>query len=405
MNNNFKNINGITLIALVITIIVLLILAGVSIAILTGQNGILTQAQKSKQLAKKAEVKERIQTDIIGVQTATQSTEISRIVLKGILDKYFENIPNNITSDTELTAKAEYGGAKMKVSDIYSGEIVERYMAADIANASQEDKQSLYGANVNGYSLPSGTTTDVGWKIFYADDKNIYLIASACIERKNFPNSTTESGEFTMNKPNDGSEKYLRDVCFSNILEDYAGTSRITDNRLRLLNNDYFNNKNYSSTNNNMRAVAYMMDTTAWNSKFLDINKAEYVIGGPTIELLLKSYNEKYGTSYVAGATSETGYSIKKQEGDKWSINIDEMLNQNDNTPDPLYAIKNNSDAYSMWLASPSAIWGNNLMYVSCGASIVNDQYCQWGGGLRPLVCLKSNVQLQKTGDATYQIK
>ena len=39
---------GITLIALVITIIVLLILAGVSIAMLTGQNGILTQAQIAK---------------------------------------------------------------------------------------------------------------------------------------------------------------------------------------------------------------------------------------------------------------------------------------------------------------------------------------------------------------------
>ena len=39
---------GITLIALVITMIVLLILAGVSIAMLTGQNGILSQAQKAK---------------------------------------------------------------------------------------------------------------------------------------------------------------------------------------------------------------------------------------------------------------------------------------------------------------------------------------------------------------------
>ncbi len=39
---NKKN-NGITLIALVITIIVLLILAGVSISMFTGQNGILTR--------------------------------------------------------------------------------------------------------------------------------------------------------------------------------------------------------------------------------------------------------------------------------------------------------------------------------------------------------------------------
>ena len=40
--NKIKTTNGITLIALVITIIVLLILAGVTIATLTGENGILT---------------------------------------------------------------------------------------------------------------------------------------------------------------------------------------------------------------------------------------------------------------------------------------------------------------------------------------------------------------------------
>ena len=44
-----RNQKGITLIALVITIIVLLILAGVSIAMLTGENGILTNASESQQ--------------------------------------------------------------------------------------------------------------------------------------------------------------------------------------------------------------------------------------------------------------------------------------------------------------------------------------------------------------------
>lgn len=43
-----NNQNGITLIALVVTIIVLLILAGVSIAMLTGQNGILKNAQEAR---------------------------------------------------------------------------------------------------------------------------------------------------------------------------------------------------------------------------------------------------------------------------------------------------------------------------------------------------------------------
>ena len=49
MKEKFIERKGITLIALVITIIVLLILAGVSIAMLTGENGIITQAQKAKE--------------------------------------------------------------------------------------------------------------------------------------------------------------------------------------------------------------------------------------------------------------------------------------------------------------------------------------------------------------------
>ena len=53
-----KQANGITLIALVITIIVLLILAGVSIVMLTGQNGILTQAQNAKNRTEEAQADE-----------------------------------------------------------------------------------------------------------------------------------------------------------------------------------------------------------------------------------------------------------------------------------------------------------------------------------------------------------
>ena len=50
--------SGITLIALIVTIIVLLILAGVSIATLTGDNGILTQANNAKDRTEEAEVEE-----------------------------------------------------------------------------------------------------------------------------------------------------------------------------------------------------------------------------------------------------------------------------------------------------------------------------------------------------------
>ena len=55
---------GITLIALVITIIVLLILAGVSIAMLTGNNGILKQAKNAETDTTNAEIAEKINLEL-----------------------------------------------------------------------------------------------------------------------------------------------------------------------------------------------------------------------------------------------------------------------------------------------------------------------------------------------------
>ena len=55
MNKTKKNTRGITLIALVITIIVLLILAGVTIAALSGDNGILTKAREAKEKTEQAQ--------------------------------------------------------------------------------------------------------------------------------------------------------------------------------------------------------------------------------------------------------------------------------------------------------------------------------------------------------------
>lgn len=60
IRNKLKNRKGITLIALVITIILLLILAGVSIAALTGQNGLLTRANEAKEETEQSNIQEEV---------------------------------------------------------------------------------------------------------------------------------------------------------------------------------------------------------------------------------------------------------------------------------------------------------------------------------------------------------
>ena len=99
------NNKGITLIALVITIIVLLILAGVSIAMLTGQNGILTQASNSKEKTSAAEVAERVNMELnvqLSRAMAGESFNTAEDIVKNIGTLNGCTVVANST-DTKLT--------------------------------------------------------------------------------------------------------------------------------------------------------------------------------------------------------------------------------------------------------------------------------------------------------------
>ena len=74
-----NNIRGITLIALVITIIVLLILAGVSIAMLTGQNGILTQAQNAKDKTEYKNAEEKVRLAVMGAMSDDGTLTVEKL--------------------------------------------------------------------------------------------------------------------------------------------------------------------------------------------------------------------------------------------------------------------------------------------------------------------------------------
>ena len=95
---------GITLIALVITIIVLLILAGVSIAMLTGQNGILTQANNAKNATELASAKEKVELAVIGAISQTRDGTLT----VGKLRTELANYGGTVEGDTfPVTAKVD----------------------------------------------------------------------------------------------------------------------------------------------------------------------------------------------------------------------------------------------------------------------------------------------------------
>ena len=193
------------------------------------------------------------------------------------------------------------------------------------------------------------------------------------------------------------------------IVTQYSGSSDITTN-MQKYNKDYFND--YTSTNANMKAVAYMLDTVTW-SKFATSNKgyAEYAFGGPSIELLFTAYN-KYteGTAnptvYETDAVSTRGYQVRKTSNDGFAnfiINaIANDVTTSTNQIDSPYSVSSlSSQALGYWLASPSHTNTLCLVSVNSSGDVSASNYANdYNGGFRPVVLLKSNIQLEKTKDS-----
>ena len=119
--NKIKSTKGITLISLVVTIIILLILAGVTIATIMGDNGLINKAKDAKIKTEIAGIKEEIQTDILGKQ-AENNGNISDDSLKAILEKYGTlSEEEKLTDKTLTTTKGSY---EIKVSEIFNGTTV-----------------------------------------------------------------------------------------------------------------------------------------------------------------------------------------------------------------------------------------------------------------------------------------
>ena len=113
MKNNQK---GITLIALVVTIIVLLILAGVSIAMLTGQNGILNRASEASINSKIGDAEDLIslnvsdkitdyfhRTYVETSETADATDTLAKAIADGIAAAK-TSVADGVTVETTITA-------------------------------------------------------------------------------------------------------------------------------------------------------------------------------------------------------------------------------------------------------------------------------------------------------------
>lgn len=143
MGNNKKNSNGITLIALVVTIIVLLILAGIAINSLTGDNSILVKAGEAKEKTEIENIKEQAELVKASMNFDVWSGKIEKLKQSSLIiaiHKEFKGSSHKgnkvITSNNkyDIIVDRELNISVVKHEESSEGDIILEYSARPQAN-------------------------------------------------------------------------------------------------------------------------------------------------------------------------------------------------------------------------------------------------------------------------------
>ena len=161
-----KRNSGITLIALVITIIVLLILAGVSIAMLTGDNGILTQAKEAKEANIAGTEKEQIKLAMQSLKMKKQADNVSTTVAA-------DELQNQLIADGAKNVTVEAGE---------NGSLVVKY--ADSKNQYTVNQNGEIGENGQTPGGPDKPGTETGGTLPSTADTKPFLPTGATVVEK-----------------------------------------------------------------------------------------------------------------------------------------------------------------------------------------------------------------------------
>ena len=111
---NIRSNKGITLIALVVTIVILLILAGITIKMVTGQNGLISKAQQAADATAKAKILEEVQTKWLELMMRPGFTDLTA-------EKQAEMFQEELRKDDENATATKNSEDDTKIDVSYKG--------------------------------------------------------------------------------------------------------------------------------------------------------------------------------------------------------------------------------------------------------------------------------------------
>ena len=283
-----------------------------------------------------------------------------------------------------------------------------QYLSGGNATEIANNAEIYYGRIVTNYITP-GEDKGTAWQIYYADKKSdtIYLISLTNVDNTLIPQS---KGAYSIDKSGD------YEINFSSIYQAYTGSANITDARVKKLIS--WVSSYPSSTNTNIRSIAYLLDIDLWNTQYKDSTYGAYAIGGPTVELFYKSLKDSHPNAEFEYRMETNGYDVKENYIESVVNDLEKIGCSQEMKL--LYALLYTgvgrdiwNDKY--WLASPAAsssdcLLGVNNTYFEFNPNLedlsgnVDSAQYEEHHGVRPVVCLQSGVQLVSNGDGTYKL-
>ena len=391
-----ENNKGITLIALVITIIVLLILAGITIAMITGQDSAPEKAAEAKIENDRGAAKDAAALLVTGkIQDYYDGKYVNKTVTDGTILAYLERELSSskavttgeykvVVADGKITVTK--GTETMATGTVSNEGVITWDGTSSGGTTPQTPTEPLEIGDMVNYSTSLNGVTLDNWKVFYKENKSgteyTYLILDGYL-----PNSAISTTmKSTYNLTTGGTNPFTKEEDLYNV---YA-----QNNRADLINalSTKSNWNNLLQGTINGHAVNETANANAW------------AMGSPTLDLWVNSWNAKYPSDTLYTATSSAmsdglnGYYI----GESSSPN-DTYLNLSSKAgyDNILYWISKTNDSYGYaddlgmygyWLASCSAYHANFAIGVSYGGDV---GYCGYGSNnvaCRPVVCLPSSV-------------
>ena len=429
-----KNQKGITLIALVVTIVVLLILAGVSIAMLGGENGLITRAQEAAEETRGASVEEerdlwkanQYLDDYASGSSESLQELIDRLVEQGLLtedekDEILGNEEKGIEATGQVTIGSKtivFGTAgktlvqAFKDGEIEVGDYITDYnqkLKNSSASVSVTEEETGH-AGTQTYRVDTSTT----WRVLgLSEDGTQLMITTGSPIKKVMNSSGTEEWERDPYLYLNSAEGYYNtndDLTTNNILDKickiYDSTLADRTQSMRIEDINTAVGLTLDKENNIMYKTADETKTPIQAYQGFFGQTYTYRLGDYAPENYLKEkYPSKY-TSLVAKKANDT------VDGTAFMFSYEDpsVVDPSSKLYDILFkgTTSSENNAKSYWLAS-SGVFLDGSSYCSFGPGAVFGGCADTGSGLfysdgdsserwlavRPVVYLRSDVTVK----------